>query len=87
MSSQLARAGACLLVAIALGASRAASAECVGIELAAPNTHFVILAQAILYRGAGLAIVWPHFAALAAIGAALFALSLARFRRTQDAMG
>ncbi len=57
------------------------------LMLAAPNTHFVILAQAILYRGAGFAIVWPQFAALAGIGAALFALSLARFRRTLDAMG
>ena len=34
------------------------------IMLAAPTTHFVILAQAILYRGAGLAIVWPQLLAL-----------------------
>jgi ABC-2 type transport system permease protein len=53
---------------------------------AAPTTHFVSLAQAILYRGAGLAVVWPEFAALAVIGAALFALSLARFRKTLGAM-
>ncbi len=51
------------------------------IMSAAPNTHFVSLAQAILFRGAGLDVVWPHFAALAAIGAACFALALARFRR------
>lgn len=56
------------------------------IMLAAPNTHFVMLAQAILYRGAGLATVWPQFLAIAAIGAALFALSLARFRRTISTM-
>jgi ABC-2 type transport system permease protein len=56
------------------------------IMLAAPNTHFVMLAQAILYRGAGLAAVWPQFLAIAAIGAALFALSLARFRRTISTM-
>jgi ABC-2 type transport system permease protein len=49
---------------------------------AAPTTHFVALAQAILYRGAGFAVVWPHFAALVLIGALLFSLSLARFRRT-----
>jgi len=49
---------------------------------AAPNTHFVMLAQAILYRGAGFSVVWPQFAALAMIGSALFALSLARFRKT-----
>lgn len=42
------------------------------LMLAAPNTHFVKLAQAILYRGAGLDIVWPQFAALAVIGGVLF---------------
>jgi ABC-2 type transport system permease protein len=52
----------------------------------APNTHFVMLAQAILYRGAGLDVVWPQFAALALIGAALFSIARARFRRTITAM-
>lgn len=56
------------------------------IMLAAPNTHFVMLAQAILYRGAGFSIVWPQFAALAVIGSALFVASLARFRKTLGAM-
>ena len=51
------------------------------IMLAAPNTHFVILAQAILFRGAGLAVVWPQFAALALISAIYFALALGQFRR------
>lgn len=51
------------------------------IMLAAPNTHFVTLAQAILFRGAGLDVVWPQLAALTAIGAACFVLALARFRR------
>lgn len=51
------------------------------LMLAAPNTHFVTLAQAILFRGAGLDVVWPQFAALIAIGAAYFAFALARFRR------
>ncbi|SEM09907.1 ABC-2 type transport system permease protein [Syntrophus gentianae] len=54
--------------------------------LAAPNTHFVILAQAILYRGAGLAVVWPQFVTLALIGTTLFGLSLARFRKTLATM-
>jgi ABC-2 type transport system permease protein len=49
--------------------------------LAAPNTHFVILAQAILFRGAGLAVVWPQLAALLVIGGILFLLSLRRFRQ------
>ncbi len=52
------------------------------IMLAAPTTHFVMLAQAILYRGAGLDVVWPQFLALLVIGAILFVLSLVRFRRT-----
>jgi ABC-2 type transport system permease protein len=48
---------------------------------ASPSTHFVAFAQAILYRGAGLSIVWPQMTALAGIGAAFFVISLARFRR------
>lgn len=52
------------------------------IMLAAPTTHFVQLGQAILFRGAGLADVWPQFAALIVIGGVLFAVSLRRFRRT-----
>jgi len=51
------------------------------LMLQAPNTHFVVLAQAILFRGAGLEVVWPQFAALFAIGALLFLLALWRFRR------
>ena len=38
------------------------------LMLVAPTTHFVSLAQAILYRGAGFDVVWPQFLALAAIG-------------------
>jgi ABC-2 type transport system permease protein len=56
------------------------------IMQAAPNTHFVTLAQGILYRGAGLDIVWPQFISLAVIGASLFTLSLARFRKTLATM-
>jgi len=52
----------------------------------APNTHFVMLAQAILYRGAGLSVVWPQFIALILIGISLFSLSLARFRKTIGTM-
>lgn len=52
------------------------------VMLAAPTTHFVSLAQAILYRGAGLAIVWPQFLALIGIGGAFFLAALLRFRKT-----
>ncbi|MBK1716947.1 ABC transporter permease [Thiocystis violacea] len=56
------------------------------VMLAAPTTHFVTAAQAILYRGAGLDVVWPPFLALAAIGGIFFAVALSRFRRTISAM-
>ncbi|MCP1621881.1 ABC transporter permease [Pseudomonas nitroreducens] len=52
------------------------------IMLAAPTTHFVSLAQAILYRGADLSIVWPQLLAIVGIGAAFFFGALWRFRRT-----
>jgi ABC-2 type transport system permease protein len=52
------------------------------VMLAAPNTHFVKLGQAILFRGAGFEVVWPQFVFLALIGSVLFAVSLARFRKT-----
>src|SRR5262245_18372250 len=56
------------------------------VMLAAPTTHFVMLAQGILYRGAGLGIVWPQFLALAMIGVAFFGIALARFRKTIGTM-
>ena len=52
----------------------------------APTTHFVSLGQSILFRGAGLSVVWPSFLALLIIGGVLFGLSLHRFRRTLSAM-
>jgi ABC-2 type transport system permease protein len=48
----------------------------------APTTHFVSFAQAVLYRGAGLDIVWPELLAIAVISAVIFAISAMRFRRT-----
>lgn len=50
------------------------------VMLAAPTTHFVSLAQAILYRGAGIEVVWPTLLALLGIGAAFFAGTLRRLR-------
>jgi ABC-2 type transport system permease protein len=52
------------------------------VMLAAPTTHFVRFAQAILYRGAGLEIVWPDVLAISALGAVFFLIALARFRGT-----
>ncbi|TPE49887.1 ABC transporter permease [Amaricoccus solimangrovi] len=51
------------------------------LMLAAPNTHFVMLAQAILFRSAGLGVIWPQLLALIGIGGICFALALWRFRR------
>lgn len=51
-----------------------------------PSTHFVRLAQAILFRDAGLAVVWPQFVATAAIGALFFLAALLRFRKTVTLM-
>ena len=56
------------------------------VMLGAPTTHFVIFAQAILFRGAGLDIVWPQFIALAVIGSTFFGIALARFRKTIGTM-
>ncbi|OBU10688.1 ABC transporter permease [Morganella psychrotolerans] len=51
-----------------------------------PTTHFVSLAQAILYRGADFLIIWPQFLYLIVIGAAFFCAALLRFRKTISAM-
>jgi ABC-2 type transport system permease protein len=45
----------------------------------------VSLAQAILYRGAGFAVVWPQFVTVALIGGLFLGLSLRRFRRVSSA--
>lgn len=50
------------------------------IMRASPSTHFVSFAQSILYRGAGLDVVWPQFLAVAAIGGLFLILSIIRFR-------
>lgn len=50
------------------------------IMLAAPNTHFVMLSQSVLFKGAGLDVVWPQCLALVVIGGLFFAISLRRFR-------
>jgi len=48
---------------------------------ASPTTHFVSFAQAILYRGAAFAVVWPEFVIVALIGALFLSLALLRFRK------
>ncbi len=46
-----------------------------------PTPHFVAFSQGVLYRGAGLDVVWPEIVKIIAIGAAYFAFALARFRK------
>lgn len=55
------------------------------IMQAAPSTHFTSFSQAVLYRGAGLDVVWPQLAAMAGIGIVLFLLAGWRFRGTMAA--
>ncbi len=47
---------------------------------ASPSTHFVSFAQSILYRGAGIDVVWPQFVLVALIGGLFFWLAILRFR-------
>jgi len=47
---------------------------------ASPSTHFVSFAQSILYRGAGIDVVWPQFLAVALIGGLFFGIAVLRFR-------
>lgn len=50
------------------------------IVQASPTVHYVLLAQAILYRAADFEIVWPQMATLLGLGIVFLAVSLARFR-------
>jgi ABC-2 type transport system permease protein len=50
------------------------------VMLASPSTHFVLFAQSILYRGAGIDVVWPEFLAVALIGGLFFTIAILRFR-------
>lgn len=45
-----------------------------------PTTHFVDISTAVLARGAGLGVIWPHVAAITATGAVFLAAALWRFR-------
>ena len=46
-----------------------------------PTAHFVSFAQAILYRGAGLSVVWRQFVVTGAGGVFVLLLALVRFRK------
>lgn len=47
-----------------------------------PTTHFINIAQAILFRGAGIEVIWPHLTAIFFIGLFFFIFTLVRFKRS-----
>ena len=47
-----------------------------------PSRHYMEFAQAVIFRGAGLDIVWPQLLTVVGLGSAFFATSLAMFRRS-----
>ncbi len=49
-----------------------------------PSRHFMSFAQAVVYRGAGLDIVWPEIVATALLGFVFFVGSLMLFRRSMS---
>ncbi len=52
------------------------------LMLLAPNTHYVMLSQGILYRGVGLVTLWPEFMILLVSGGVFLGLALVRFRQS-----
>ncbi|MFN3231349.1 MAG: ABC transporter permease [Alphaproteobacteria bacterium] len=52
-----------------------------------PSTHFISFSQSVLYRGAGLDIVWPSLLIVVILGALFFFGALFRFRRMLAAIG
>jgi len=52
-----------------------------------PTPHYVSFAQAVLFRAAGLDIVWPELLVMAIISAFYFAVSGVRFRKTLVMLG
>ncbi|WP_251978391.1 ABC transporter permease [Salinicola avicenniae] len=52
------------------------------IMLLAPTTHFVEFGQLLLFRGAGLSVVWPQLLALGTIGSVFFTFALFRLRQS-----
>lgn len=52
-----------------------------------PATHFTSFAQAVLYRGAGLPLVWKDLLAVIGLGGVFLGLALSRFRKTMAAAG
>ena len=48
----------------------------------APTTHYMEFCSRVLFRNAGIGVVWPELAAMFAIGTVLFIGAMMRFRKT-----
>ncbi len=51
------------------------------VQTVSPTPHFVSFAQAVLFRGADMTLVWRELLAMVVIGAVYYAIAQARFRR------
>jgi ABC-2 type transport system permease protein len=51
------------------------------IKTISPTPHFVSFAQAVLFRGADITLVWQELAAMLAIGVVYFTVASVRFRK------
>jgi ABC-2 type transport system permease protein len=51
------------------------------MQTISPTPHFVAFAQAVLFRGADMTLVWKPLVAMLIIGAVYFAIAMRRFRR------
>ena len=51
------------------------------IQTISPTPHFVSFAQAVLFRGADITLLWREHGAMVVIGAVYYAIAQARFRR------
>jgi ABC-2 type transport system permease protein len=51
------------------------------MQTISPTPHFVSFAQAVLFRGADLTLVWRPLVAMAIIGVVYFIVAQSRFRR------
>jgi ABC-2 type transport system permease protein len=49
--------------------------------LVSPLYHYAVIGNGILLKGVGLGVLWPHAAAMLAIGVVLFGFSLLQYRR------
>ena len=47
-----------------------------------PSRHYIAFATGVIYRGAGLDVLWPELVIIAGLGTAFFLASIAQFRNS-----